>query len=209
MLQVHGRPQEQQEDPLGGAIGGDVPGLVTDVLAETGAGQPEGRPAGFVRGLLGLVRREALRGEFCRDRLGQHRLGLEAELPQLRVGGGGEELEPMTDEAGRVAARLTDHAGALGADVPARIMLAQAFPEQGVQFGQRALEPVGQGMPGVLDRRLRPAPGMRGVEQVEPGFDHAQVKESYALLGVQDQFVPMGLALAREQPGQFSLRLDP
>ena len=178
------------------------------MLAETGPGQPEGRATGFVRGLLGLIRCKVLRGEFHGERLDQHRLGLQAELAQLRIGGGGEELKAMANEAGRVAAGLADHAGPLGADVLAGVMLTQAFPEQGVQFGQRALEPVGQRAAGFFKGRLRPAPGMCGVEQVEPGFDHAQVKEPHALLVVQDQFVPMGLAGTREESGQFRLRLD-
>ena len=70
----------------------------------------------------------------------------------------------MANEAGRVAAGLADHAGPLGADVLAGVMLTQAFPEQGVQFGQRALEPVGQRAAGFFKGRLRPAPGMCGVE---------------------------------------------
>jgi hypothetical protein len=92
MLQVHGGPEEQQQNPVGGAIGGDVPELVANVLAEAGPGEPEGRAARFPPGFLGVGRGEAFRGEFHVQRLGQHRLGLEAELPELRVGGGGEEL---------------------------------------------------------------------------------------------------------------------
>ena len=152
------------------------------MLAEAGAGEPEGRTAGFVRGYLGFGRRLVLGVEAHLDGLHQHVFRLQAEFAQLRVGRGREELEPVADEAGRMASGLTHHAGALGADMLARVMIAQAFPEQGIEFGQRTLQPTGELVAGFFELGFGHAPRMRRVEQVEPGLDHAEIQEADAFI---------------------------
>ena len=50
MLQQRSRPQEEQEDAFRGEVGVHVLRLVPDVLGKACPREPEGRPAGFLRG---------------------------------------------------------------------------------------------------------------------------------------------------------------
>ncbi|MEY4272525.1 MAG: hypothetical protein RL250_1391, partial [Verrucomicrobiota bacterium] len=182
-------------------------------MAEARARQPERRPARLVARGARIRRRLRLRRERLLDGSLEVALREQAELPEARRVGGGEQLKPVAEEAramARMLGRLGDYPGAFRAGHLRGVMLAERLPEMRVEVGQAPLEQLGQFAAQGDDPVRREPPGGFAFQDAEPTLDQAQVKEGQALLliaRVQRQLGPAWTGLIAEVSGQRPLRI--